>query len=159
MKHNKMEHTKSVNMMYNENIKYGGYSTNSPKYLESSLKLLCAIDLRCVFRGFFALIIFHNHDIWCTLWVSCILYILIWLYTAIYSSNFGRPKVDFCIQIIWLKWYLNETVLDHIKGTRLHFHLVHCSSNSSFKFARKREPLVVSLQPRQKRATSYVTTA
>jgi hypothetical protein len=137
----------------------GGKSTNSPIYLELSLLLWCAvfchgngykyifisIDLICVFRWFFALIIFHNHDIvWCALWVSCILLILIWLYTAV-----GRPKVDFCIQIIWLKLYLNETVLDHIKGTCLHFHLVHCSSNLSFKFARKREPLVVSLQPRQ----------
>ena len=77
----------------------GGKSTNSPKYLELSLLSWCAvfchgngykyifisIDLRCVFRWFFALIIFHNHDAPYELALYCIYLSCIWLYTAVYS--------------------------------------------------------------------------
>ena len=41
----------------------------------------------------------------------------IWLYTAVYSHIQDIQKVDFCIQIIWFKRYLDEMVLDDMKGT------------------------------------------
>ena len=39
------------------------------------------------------------------------------LYTAVYSHTQIIQKVDFCIQIIWIKRYLDEMVLDDMKGT------------------------------------------
>ena len=41
----------------------------------------------------------------------------IWLYMAVYSHILIIQKVDFCIQIIWIKRYLDEMVLDDMKGT------------------------------------------
>jgi hypothetical protein len=41
----------------------------------------------------------------------------IWLYTAVYSHIQDIQKVDFCMQIIWVKRYLDEMILDDTKGT------------------------------------------
>ena len=47
----------------------------------------------------------------------------IWLYTAVYSHIQDVQKVDFCIQIIWVKRYLDELVLDDMKGTSYEIHI------------------------------------
>ena len=52
---------------------------------------------------------------YCTMYMA--VYGCIRLYTAVYSHTQIIQKVDFCIQIIWIKRYLDEMVLDDMKGT------------------------------------------
>ena len=52
---------------------------------------------------------------YCTMYMA--VYGCIRLYTAVYSHTQIIQKVDFCIQIIWIKRYLDEMVLDDMEGT------------------------------------------
>jgi hypothetical protein len=62
------------------------------------------------------------------IWLYMAVYGCIWLYTAVYSHIQDVQKVDFCIQIIWVKRLLDEMVLDDMKGTYIQRELKYISN-------------------------------
>ncbi len=74
-----------------------------------------------IITPFTMLLINTDYYIWPRLWQTCNIQ-----YTAVYIAvcshiqlKLWTSEMDFCKQIFWIKWYLDETCLDHMKWTLL----------------------------------------